>query len=670
MTRPFPHCLTALLLALTLVVAGCAEQKRRSVGAAREPDSLPALASRADFAMLAGAPLTLKYGAVRSVKVVLDLKDSALYYAHSRRYPLHYDFCAQQLNFRGGNALFNQWNYSPSKLRRFVLGTLNQFGGGGYVLEFFAMDDISGAQMARLYRRVRASVAPATDSIRILTSTPTQESRLHSAAPGVPRLSPERAFAGQTFQPLVAARAFGYLRRVPADSVLIANLGPTDILVTNGAPADLPPVAGVLTTALQTPLSHLNLLSQNRGTPFAAWRGAWADARLRGFTGQLVRLDVTADTFRVEPTTLADAQAAWRIRTDAPLRSLQLDVKTGGLVSLETVGYGAVQRIGGKAANFAELLKVEVSRGEALPVPEGSFAIPFRWYWEHIERHGIRARLDSLWADPALLADSRRLAARLRLIQRHIRAAPLDPALLQLIEARVEQSGVSPRLRFRSSTNAEDIEGFNGAGLYDSQTGVVGRPDSAKKSVANAIRIVWASLWEPRAVQERALYHLDQRAVAMGVLVHRSFPAEEANGVALTRNLYNALNAGYVVNVQVGETSVVAPPPGIRCDQLIIYDVLRLPFTHQPAFPVTAEYVDRSSLTPNGAPVLTEAEIRRLADCLAALKRHYHQHVSGSWRGKPYDELMLDVEFKFDGPERKLYLKQARPLVGTAVAPR
>ena len=673
MTRPILPCLSALLLALlvalTLAGAGCAEQKPGVGRAPQTPDSLPELSSRSDFLALAGVPLTLKYGAVRSVKVVLDLTDSALYYVQSRRFPLHYDFCAQRLGFRGGQVLFNQWNYSPSRLRRFVLGTLNQFGEGGYVLEFFAMDDISGRQMADLYRRVRATV-PAADSVRVLVSTPTQEARLREAAPAVPRLTPERAFAGQTFQPLVAARAFGYLRRVPADSVLSAGLGPTDVLLTSGAPPDLPPVAGLLTTAFQTPLSHLNLLSQNRGTPFAAWRGAWADARLRSLTGQLVRLTVTADTFRVEPATLADAQAAWAARTTAPVRALQLDRKTGGLVDLKTAGYGSVRTIGGKGANFAELLKVEVSRGEPLPVPEGGFAIPFRWYCEHVERHGIRAQLDSVWNDPALTADSRRLAARLRRIQAAIRSAPLDPALTRLVEARVTAAELGPRFRFRSSTNAEDIEGFNGAGLYDSQTGVVGRPDSAKKSVARAIRTVWASLWEPRAVQERQLFHLDQASVAMGVLVHRSFPEEAANGVALTRNVYNAFNAGYVVNVQVGETSVVAPPPGTRCDQLIIYDVLRLPFTHQPAFAVTAEYVDRSSLTPNGQPVLTDADIRRLADCLAALKRHYHQNVSGSWRGQPYDELMLDVEFKFDGPERKLYLKQARPLSSPGAAPK
>jgi pyruvate, water dikinase len=661
--------LLAFFLGLTLAGAGCADQKPRTQPAAKDPDSLPALRSKADFMLLAGPPLTLKYGAMRSVKVVLDLPDSALYYVHSRRYPLHYDFSAQQLGFRAGQVLYNQWNYSQSKLRRFVLGTLNQFGGGGYALEFFPMDDISGAQMAMLYRRVRATV-PTPDSVRVLVSTPEQERRLREAAPAVPRLTPDQAYQAQTFQPLVAARAYGYLRRVPHDSVLAAGLGPNDILLTDGSPPDLPPVAGLLTTAFQTPLSHLNLLSQNRGTPFAAWRGAWVDAGLLNFTGQLVRLTVTADTFRIEPAKLADAQAAWATRNQAPLRALRLDVRPHGLVDLTKAAYGDVKLIGGKAANFSELLKVEVSRNEPLPVPEGAFAIPFCFYWQHVERNGIRAALDSLWTDAGAMADSRRLTARLRLIQARIRRAPLDPALVRLIEARVKEKGLNPRLRFRSSTNAEDIEGFNGAGLYDSQTGVIGRPDSARKSVAQAIRTVWASLWEPRAVQERQLYHLDQRTVAMGVLVHRSFPEEAVNGVALTRNVYNNFNAGYVVNVQVGETSVVKPPPGVRCDQLIVYDVLRLPFSHSPAFPVTAEYLDRSNQTTNAQPVMTDAEIRRLADCLAALKRHYHQHVSGSWSGLPYDELALDVEFKLDGPERKLYIKQARPLVGTGVTPR
>ena len=50
----------------------------------------------------------------------------------------------------------------------------------------------------------------------------------------------------------------------------------------------------------------------------------------------------------------------------------------------------------------------------------------------------------------------------------------------------------------RSSTNAEDLPGFNGAGLYDTVANVRG-----KAALGEAVKQVWASLWNLRAVEER-----------------------------------------------------------------------------------------------------------------------------------------------------------------------
>ena len=43
----------------------------------------------------------------------------------------------------------------------------------------------------------------------------------------------------------------------------------------------------------------------------------------------------------------------------------------------------------------------------------------------------------------------------------------------------------------RSSTNSEDLPGFNGAGLYDTLPNVVG-----KKAIGEALKGVWASVWQ------------------------------------------------------------------------------------------------------------------------------------------------------------------------------
>src|SRR5690606_12452291 len=109
-----------------------------------------------------------------------------------------------------------------------------------------------------------------------------------------------------------------------------------------------------------------------------------------------------------------------------------------------------------------------------------------------------------------------------------------------------------------SSTNAEDLDGFTGAGLYDSKSG---DPNDPQRPVLDAVRKVWASVWYFRAFEEREYRSIEHTAVGMGLLVHNSFPEEEANGVALTNNPFDksGLDPAFYVNVQLGDESVVLP---------------------------------------------------------------------------------------------------------------
>lgn len=133
----------------------------------------------------------------------------------------------------------------------------------------------------------------------------------------------------------------------------------------------------------------------------------------------------------------------------------------------------------------------------------------------------------------------------------------------------VARLGSNTRLRFRSSTNAEDMDGFSpGAGLYTSKTGVIG---DTSKPVDKAIKKVWASLWGYNAFQEREYFQMDQSMVAMGVLVHRSFPDEAVNGVAVTRNIYRPSKASGLLLMHSLAASVVASVgPGVTSERNLI----------------------------------------------------------------------------------------------------
>jgi hypothetical protein len=240
----------------------------------------------------------------------------------------------------------------------------------------------------------------------------------------------------------------------------------------------------------------------------------------------------------------------------------------------------------------------------------------------------------------ALLADLRAAIA----------AAPLDPALLAAVDAKLAADFPGLRMRFRSSTNAEDLAGFTGAGLYTSQTG---DPLDPAKPVAGAIRRAWASLWNSRAFQEREYRSIDHRGVAMALLVHRAFPNEHANGVALTANLFDpsGLEPGFWINVQRGGASVVQPDPGVTTDSFLYYYY----YPGQPAV-----FLSHSNQLPPGQTVLTLTQTYALGRALD----HIHSTFRPLYGAEPGRFFAMDVEFKFDAPlgaAPALWVKQARP---------
>lgn len=626
----------------------------------QSPDYLSRLDTQADFDLLKGKPLNAKYGQVESIKLVLDLRTDSLYFISSDKFEWHYDFCHQRLGFWQSNYLYNQANYSDSPNRRYALANINYLPAlYAWTLEFSSADQIPVDQVERLYRRVTGA-SFIGDQLAIFVNT----DRLATAFPavahgGIPIVTPDEVYQGLEYQALNCKVGFGYLRRIHVDSLEMAPPGPTDIVVLEGTALDIPAVAGLMSPEFQTPLSHLNILCKNRGTPFLAQKGIWDDPRTLDLENQLVRFEVFQDSFSLRPCKLADAEQFWMAQRPKKVQRLKMNVKQSRLQEMRDLGLSSVSLVGGKASNFAELSRLAAESDGKFKVPEGAFAIPFYWYWQHFQASGAQALVDSLLADREAMADSRLLNRRLHWIQATMQRWPLNPQLIKLVEDKVHSESPTMRVRFRSSTNAEDIPGFNGAGLYDSKTGIVGDP---VRTVEKAIKEVWASLWNYRAFQEREFYRIDHRNCAMGLLVHRSFPDEYANGVAITKNLYRPDYYGFVINVQRGEASVVSPPLGVTCEQLICYSDSDLDFYNKKRI---VEYIARSSIT-DGAPVLSQDQVVLLTEQLAMIKKHYFarsnlQYVEDADANTRYNRYALDVEFKFDGPDNSLYIKQVRP---------
>lgn len=583
-----------------------------------------------------GKPLNDTYNGVTSLKFLYEIESGKVMYINSTRYLYHYEFATYVLGYYKGLNTFNNEQYTQNPQRKYILGSVSHYLSSDiFTMEFFGADELDCDQIVLVYSKI-ASTCFFGENLRFFSNTHQWES-----CTSIPNIKPDELFLGQDYQALNLGTAYGYLKKIDWKEVSSNYLSRHDIALMNGIPNDVPVVAGIITTEFQTPLSHINILSKNRKTPNMALRSGWGDDLINSLVGKLVRLDVTSGYYGIREVGIQEAENFWKLHEPSAPATLSLDTLTSDLVNLASSGINSVKTIGGKASNFAELLKIS-----NVLVPEGSFAIPFYYYEQHLKTHGLISFIRQTLEYPAFKQDASVRELKLEQIRDTIKHCTIDPSLLNMVKQKLSESGFDA-YRFRSSTNAEDVEGFNGAGLYDSFTGI---PNDADKSIEKAIKKVWASLWNFRAFEEREYFKIDHFSVAMGILVHRSFPTEDANGVVITTNLYNNNIPAYTINSQFLEYSVVRPETNILPEQVLYYTI-SVPFKNR------LEYINKSNLPDKPTElVLTEQEVIHLAEVCKSVEDHYNYQL--------YKNYPLDMEFKIDSSvtgSRKLYIKQVRP---------
>ncbi len=589
------------------------------------------LNTSADFQNFAGAPLDNAYPDISSVKAVYDLDRKEIYYINSNLYRLHFDFCSKVLGYKMGLRLFNIANYGSE--RDYYLANINYLRkSNSYVLEFGMYDEIDSVQIAEMFNKVRESPL-FINNLRLLLNN-TNSIQYFSNGKTIPTCNPNELNDGLPFQAIQPGTCTGRLVVCDDLKTQYLTITPGDILVLKGSPTDIPLCKAIISDCFQTPLSHIQVLSHNKKMPSAYLKDVFTNNSITQYNGQYVKLVVTADTLRITPASPDAVEEQQQQKV-----VLKLNTAIHSIVPIEKCSNLTNADIGTKAKGFSDLKQIADKNFSLFRVPEGAFVIPFYFYRQHLQNANVAPQLVALEQCPA--HETQKMDELLRQIRKAIEETPVDAGLLLQINTQIRKNNCGNSYRFRSSSNAEDLAEFSGAGLYTSKTGEL---NGKKKTIERAIKKVWISMYNYRAYQERRFAHIDENTAGMSILAHRNFPDEDINGVIITKNNYRANYPGLVINAQLGDVSTVSPPDSVRCEQLILTEnKLMNPFSKK----VSAKYICFSSLHTEG-PLLRYEQLLQLQQSTKAVQEFYAAK-----------KLDWDIEFKFEGGI--LYFKQVRP---------
>ena len=634
-----------------------------------DPDYVTDIGCYADYVAVAAPPLAASIPGVLSTKTVIDrIDDHNLYFQNSRRYPIHYDFASTHLS---GNGLpmvvdlsaFNEREYY-SQDRRFILGALNYYEGPKVWAYEIAPYDSASAEMIEIaFEKIKAHFWLG-DKLKFHPTSDTVAHEAEKLPDTIPIIATEDLFKGIDYQPLNLATSMGMLRFFSTEEIETEYLSFRDIAVLETIPNDISVCSGTITAELQTPLAHINVLAQNRGIPNMALIGAFDHPELRALEGKWVSLTVGAQDFTIEEVDKSVADAWWEAHKPqevilptvdlsvVDMRDIE-DVLELDTLTLDEALAKAIPAFGGKASHYGAFPHIETV---AIPYPD-AFVIPISFYWQFMEENGFLDRIGTMLESESFQSDPAERESSLGQLRADIESTPLDADFEAALIDKLNTDFPDTRMRFRSSTNCEDLGGFTGAGLYESKSG---DPNDPERPVADAVRKVWASVWRFRAFEEREYRSISHNEVGMAVLVHRSFPDEAVNGVAITANIFDTavMEPGYYINAQVGDVSVVLPPEGITSDQFLYYfDMPRQPI----------EFIAHSNLVPEGETVMSRSQVAELAGALEAIHLFFNELYGPNTPDHFYG---MDVEFKFNTDDTsadavpELVIKQARPYPG------
>ena len=323
------------------------------------------------------------------------------------------------------------------------------------------------------------------------------------------------------------------------------------------------------------------------------------------------------------------------------------------------LGMADLDQVGGKNASLGEMVSNLSALG--VQVPDG-FATSADAYREFLGATGLAERIDAQ-LQRLDTEDTRALAEAGRTIRQMVIEQPFPAQLEADIRSAYEQlaagSGEEASFAVRSSATAEDLPDASFAGQQETFLNVRG-----VEAVLTAIREVFASLYNDRAIAYRVHHSFEHASVALSAGVQKMARSDlGASGVLFTVDTESGfdqavfITSAYglgegVVQGAVNPDEFYVYKPGLREGRPAILKrtvgekATKMVYTEDAAVGRTTEFIPVDA-AEQGRLSLTDAQVTELARQALVIEEHY---------GRP-----MDVEWGLDGADGGLYILQARP---------
>jgi len=328
------------------------------------------------------------------------------------------------------------------------------------------------------------------------------------------------------------------------------------------------------------------------------------------------------------------------------------------VIGLEKLGKHDVELVGGKNSSLGEMISHLSNAGVSVP---GGFATTAQAYREFLDQSGLNARIQAELAQ-LNVDDVNALAETGAKIRQWIVETPLTATLEQEIRAAftaLSNGNPDIAVAVRSSATAEDLPDASFAGQQETFLNIRGIDN-----VLIAIKEVFASLYNDRAISYRVHQGFDHDVVALSAGVQRMVRSETgAAGVMFTLDTESGFRDVVFITASYGLGEMVVQG-AVNPDEFYLskpllnagkHSVLRrnLGSKHQKMIygeegsagksvvVVDVEKQERQQFA------LNDHELQELAKQALIIEQHY---------GAP-----MDIEWAKDGDDGQIYIVQARP---------